>query len=173
MGFRSNDLIFQMNSHIQRKARVKSTFLFLSATLWIPDKRFEANVMVALTCNLVMYTLYVSVSDGLPVDSQLKLIDVWLLHGKMTKNEVQLYNWRQVCPILSYRDCHAICCVFDTGFLWKEGRWYREAGEEIREKEKVTTANLPSYCAHNLSTFCYGLFPDSYHCANHTVKRWI
>ena len=48
--------------------------------------------MVALTCNLVMYTLYVSVSDGLPVDSQLKLIDVWLLHGKMTNKENYNYT---------------------------------------------------------------------------------
>lgn len=54
---------------------------WFSATLWIPDKHFEANIMVALTCNLVMYTLYVSVSQGLPVDSTIKLIDIWLMHG--------------------------------------------------------------------------------------------
>ena len=37
--------------------------------------------MVALTSNLVMYTLYSSIQAELPKDSSLKLVDVWLLHG--------------------------------------------------------------------------------------------
>ena len=37
--------------------------------------------MVALTANLVIYTLYNAIQEDLPVDSSLKLIDVWLLHG--------------------------------------------------------------------------------------------
>ena len=37
--------------------------------------------MVALTSNLVMYTLYHSIQDKLPEDSSIKLIDIWLLHG--------------------------------------------------------------------------------------------
>ena len=42
---------------------------------------FQATIMVALTSNLVMYTLYNAIGDELPADSTLKLIDVWLLHG--------------------------------------------------------------------------------------------
>ena len=38
-------------------------------------------IMVALTSNLVMYTLYSGILEKLPDDSSLKLIDIWLLHG--------------------------------------------------------------------------------------------
>ena len=49
--------------------------------LFIDETHFEAMIMVALTSNLVMYTLYSSVQSELPEDSSLKLIDIWLLHG--------------------------------------------------------------------------------------------
>ena len=48
-------------------------------TLYIPEERFEATIMVALTSMLVMYTLYQSVSETLPKTSYIKLIDGWLL----------------------------------------------------------------------------------------------
>ena len=51
------------------------------ATLFIDETHFEALIMVALTSNLVTYTLYNAVQDALPDDSSLKLIDMWLLHG--------------------------------------------------------------------------------------------
>ena len=38
-------------------------------------------IMVALTSNLVMYTLYSAILEKMPEDSSLNLIDVWLLHG--------------------------------------------------------------------------------------------
>ena len=50
-------------------------------TLFIDRRHFEATIMVALTANLVIYTLYNAIQEDLPVDSSLKLIDVWLLHG--------------------------------------------------------------------------------------------
>ena len=50
-------------------------------TLFIDEMHFQATIMVALTSNLVMYTLYNAIVDELPADSTLKLIDVWLLHG--------------------------------------------------------------------------------------------
>ena len=49
--------------------------------LFIDETHFEAMIMVALTSNLVMYTLYSSILEKMPEDSTLKLIDVWLLHG--------------------------------------------------------------------------------------------
>ena len=49
--------------------------------LFIDETHFEAMIMVALTSNLVMYTLYSAVQVELPEDSGLKLIDIWLLHG--------------------------------------------------------------------------------------------
>ena len=49
--------------------------------LFIDETHFEAMIMVSLTSNLVMYTLYSSVQQELPKDSSLKLIDIWLLHG--------------------------------------------------------------------------------------------
>ena len=50
-------------------------------TLFIDDAHFEATIMVALTSNLVMYTLYSGIQSELPKDATLKLIDIWLLHG--------------------------------------------------------------------------------------------
>ena len=50
-------------------------------TLFIDDMHFQATIMVALTSNLVMYTLYSGIRNELPADSTLKLIDAWLLHG--------------------------------------------------------------------------------------------
>ena len=62
---------------------IPSICLILAAevTLFIGESHFEAMIMVALTSNLVMYTLYSSVQAALPEDSSLKLIDIWLLHG--------------------------------------------------------------------------------------------
>ena len=62
---------------------VPSICLILAAevALFIDETHFEALIMVALTSNLVMYTLYNAIGDELPADSTLKLIDVWLLHG--------------------------------------------------------------------------------------------
>ena len=50
-------------------------------TLFIHESHFEATIMVALTSTLVMYTLYNSISDNLPIDATFKMIDLWLLHG--------------------------------------------------------------------------------------------
>ena len=62
---------------------IPSGCLILAAemTLFIDEVHFEATIMVALTANLVIYTLYNAIQEDLPVDSSLKLIDVWLLHG--------------------------------------------------------------------------------------------
>ena len=62
---------------------VPSICLILAAelTLFIDEARFEALIMVALTSNLVMYTLYRAIQEKLPEKSTLKLIDIWLLHG--------------------------------------------------------------------------------------------
>ena len=62
---------------------IPSICLILAAevALFIDHSHFEAMIMVALTSNLVMYTLYSSVQAQLPEDSSLKLIDIWLLHG--------------------------------------------------------------------------------------------
>ena len=50
-------------------------------TLFIDPAHFEANIMVAPTSMLVMYTLFQSVSATLPQTSYLKFIDVWLFFG--------------------------------------------------------------------------------------------
>ena len=50
-------------------------------TLFIDGSHFDAMIMVALTSNLVMYTLYSAILEKMPEDSSLKLIDVWLVHG--------------------------------------------------------------------------------------------
>ena len=62
---------------------VPSICLILAAevALFIDETHFEALIMVALTSNLVMYTLYNAIQATLPDDSSLKLIDMWLLHG--------------------------------------------------------------------------------------------
>ena len=48
-------------------------------SLFIPEHRFEATIMLSLTSMLVMYTLYQSVAEALPKTSYLKLVDIWLL----------------------------------------------------------------------------------------------
>ena len=62
---------------------IPSMCLILAAeiTLFIDKKHFKATITVALTANLVMYTLYKNIQEKLPEDSRLKLIDYWLLHG--------------------------------------------------------------------------------------------
>ena len=58
-------------------------FLILAAeiTLFIDEKHFKATITVAVTTNIVMYTLYGTIQEKLPEDSSVKLINVWLLHG--------------------------------------------------------------------------------------------
>ena len=62
---------------------IPSMCLILAAeiTLFINEEHFKATITVALTANLVMYTLYQNIQAKLPQDSKLKLIDIWLLHG--------------------------------------------------------------------------------------------
>ena len=62
---------------------IPSICLILAAeiTLFIDHSHFEAMIMVALTSNLVMYSLYNTIQEKLPEDSSYKLIDYWLLHG--------------------------------------------------------------------------------------------
>ena len=63
---------------------IPSVCLILAAeiSLFIDESHFEAMIMVALTSNLVMYTLYNAILEKMPEDSSLKLIDIWLLHGQ-------------------------------------------------------------------------------------------
>ena len=49
--------------------------------LFVDESQFQATIMVSLTSNLVMYTLYSAIQEKLPEDSSYKLIDYWLLHG--------------------------------------------------------------------------------------------
>ena len=62
---------------------IPSICLILAAevTLFLDKSHFEAMIMVSLTSNLVMYTLYSSIQEKLPEDSSFKFIDVWLMHG--------------------------------------------------------------------------------------------
>ena len=62
---------------------VPSICLILAAevTLFINEEHFEVLLMVSLTSNLVMYTMYSAIEEKLPDNSSFKLIDVWLLHG--------------------------------------------------------------------------------------------
>ena len=58
-------------------------FIVLAAeiTLFIDESHFKATFTVAITTNVVMYTLYRSIQEKLPEQSGAKLIDIWLLHG--------------------------------------------------------------------------------------------
>ena len=58
-------------------------FIVLAAeiTLFIDESHFKATFTVAITTNVVMYTLYRSIQEKLPEQSGAKLIDFWLLHG--------------------------------------------------------------------------------------------
>ena len=46
---------------------------------YFKDFFFEAVVTVNLTCTLVLVTLFISVSEGLPKTAYLKMMDIWLI----------------------------------------------------------------------------------------------
>ena len=74
----------RLNSSFWLSVFIPSICLILAAeiTLFINETHFKTTVMVSLTANLVMYTLYSAIQRKLPEDSNtLKLIDVWLVHG--------------------------------------------------------------------------------------------
>ena len=74
----------RLNSSFWLSVFIPSICLILAAeiTLFINETHFRTTVMVSLTANLVMYTLYSAIQRKLPEDSNtLKLIDVWLVHG--------------------------------------------------------------------------------------------
>ena len=47
----------------------------------IKQSLIQATIAVAMTTNIVMYTLYNTTQQEFPKKSSLKLIDIWLLHG--------------------------------------------------------------------------------------------
>ena len=58
-----------------------SIIIMALITLFINDSHFEAVIMVALTCMLVMYTLFQSISTYTPNTAYLTLLDIWLIFG--------------------------------------------------------------------------------------------
>ena len=55
--------------------------IICQATLYFNKEHFKTNVPVTITTMLVMYTLYMAVSNKLPPTSYIKLIDIWLIFG--------------------------------------------------------------------------------------------
>ena len=55
--------------------------LIAQSTLYFSKEHFKTNVPVTITTMLVMYTLYMAVSNKLPPTSYIKFIDVWLIFG--------------------------------------------------------------------------------------------
>ena len=51
------------------------------ATLFIDQAHFDAIITVVLSCMLVMYTLFQSISADMPSTAYLKLLDYWLIFG--------------------------------------------------------------------------------------------
>merc|ERR1712001_155325 len=49
--------------------------------LCIDQSHFDAIILVSLTCMLVMYTLFQSISTNMPTTVSLKLLDYWLIFG--------------------------------------------------------------------------------------------
>ena len=62
------------------------SFLILSivyATNFFKDFFFEAVVTVNLTSQLVLTTLFISVSGALPKTAYVKMIDIWLIFAQL------------------------------------------------------------------------------------------
>ena len=57
--------------------------LICQATLYFKKEHFKTNVPVTITTMLVMYTLYMAVSNKLPPTSYIKMIDVYLIFSLM------------------------------------------------------------------------------------------
>ena len=102
------------------------------ATNFFKDFFFEAVITVNLTSMLVLSTMFISISNGLPKTSYMKMVDVWLLFNLLCPFLVVLLHtiWELVKHLLqnlqlknSYRwkrrdskNCilHAslLCCVY-------------------------------------------------------------
>ena len=61
---------------------VPTSFLLIITVLCVffGEYHFETMIMVALTAMLVMYTLYLDISESLPPTAYQKMIDIWLLY---------------------------------------------------------------------------------------------
>jgi len=55
--------------------------IIAQTTLYFNKEHFKTNVPVTITTMLVMYTLYMAVSNKLPPTSYIKMIDIWLIFG--------------------------------------------------------------------------------------------
>ena len=67
------------------------TLVTFSTNFYVKN-HYDAAVTVNLTSLLVMVTLYISISDGLPSTSYMKMIDVWLIFSLfMPFTEVTLH----------------------------------------------------------------------------------
>ena len=125
---------------------IPSICLVLAAemTLFIDEGHFEALIMVALTSNLVMYTLYSSIQDDLPADSNLKLIEVWLLHGLLMPMVV--FVILVVNKLLSTKPCNdtgKISAKIKTdGSPIKAGPWMQKVTYDKGLRKKISFKQL-------------------------------
>ena len=99
-------------------------------------------VMVALTSNLVMYTLYSSIQEELPADSSLKLIEIWLLHGLLMPMIVFIIL--VINKLIKTNNKKQSKETETPNSLKKTGPWLRASNDEENgvEKEHVTFGQL-------------------------------
>ena len=111
---------------------VPSICLILAAevSLFIDESHFEALIMVSLTSNLVMYTLYNAIQADLPQASSLKLLDIWLLHGLVMPMVVFLTL--VINELVSTKPSYTK--VADTKVNHFKGNNYKKEGYEKKRK---------------------------------------
>ena len=69
----------RLSSHIFNTYIPSMCLMIISGiTLFIDVSHFEATIAVALTCMLVIYVLFESISSKLPQTAYLKMVDIWL-----------------------------------------------------------------------------------------------
>ena len=84
-------------------------------------------MQVALTSTLVMYTLYSSVSSTLPVNGNIKIIDIWLIHGLL--NPFMVFMVLVLSKLLSYKSndkVNRITQLEDGTKAKQSGKWTTE-----------------------------------------------
>ena len=121
---------------------IPSICLIMAAeiTLFIDERHFKATITVALTSNLVMYTLYRSIQEKLPEDSKPKLIDIWLMHGLLMPMVVFIILasrtiWQEFVKELEDLPQQKLSRVSDSSWIFTKDQ-ISNMNESVRQNNK-------------------------------------
>ena len=128
---------------------IPSICLILAAeiTLFVDESHFEALIMVALTSNLVMYTMYSSILEKMPEDSTLKHIDIWLLHGLLMPMVVfVVLVANKILHTGSDKSEPSLTSIKVGNSMVKVGAKFRNGAENENKSSKIKSSTCITFC---------------------------